>query len=428
MSKIYHGQYLDTIGDTYMQNKTNEGRKEHQHVFIIGSKSIGQYGGFESFVMNLLQQHENTPNIKYHVACKANGSGYMNLDKLFGAMKINNNEFSYCNAHCFMIPIPEKIGSAQAIYYDLKAFKWSCEYIEKNHISHPIVYILASRIGPFEKKYVDRIHNAGGLVYQNPDGHEDWRAKWSLMVRRYWKYSEKLAIKRADLVVCDSKSIEEYIKDEYRQFNPKTIFIAYGSHINPSSLSNDDSKYTNWLSDHKLSDRNFYTVVGRCVPENNFETIIKEFMLSKSKKDLAIITTDNQKMLDDMEQKLHYRKDKRIKFVGTVYDTELLTKIRENSYGYFHGHSVGGTNPSLLEALGATKLNLLYDVGFNREVAEDAALYWSLDEGNLAKLIDRADKLPTEKLEEFECRAKERIRKEYSWKNICNKYSEIFSL
>lgn len=116
-----------------------------------------------------------------------------------------------------------------------------------------------------------------------------------------------------------------------------------------------------------------------------------------------------------MDKKLHYKLDKRIKFVGTVYDQELLMKIRENSYGYFHGHSVGGTNPSLLEALGATKLNLLYDVGFNREVAEDAALYWSLDEGNLAKLIDIADKLPEEKIEELGKRAKRRIQEEYSW-------------
>ena len=74
----------------------------------------------------------------------------------------------------------------------------------------------------------------------------------------------------------------------------------------------------------------------------------------------------------ELDNKLHFSKDKRIKFVGTVYDKELLKKIRENAYAYFHGHEVGGTNPSLLEALGATKLNLLLGVGFNREVAEDA--------------------------------------------------------
>lgn len=405
----------------------NEAKEETiKHVYVLGGKSIGQYGGFESFLLNLLQQHKDNKNIKYHIACKANGDGYMNLEKLPGATKINNMEFSYCNAHCFMIRVPEKIGSAQAIYYDINALKWCCEHIENNHIEKPIVYILASRIGPFEKRYVKRIHMANGLVYQNPDGHEDWRAKWSPMVRKYWKLSEQYAVKYADLVVCDSKSIEKYIKEEYSQYKPKTTFIAYGSHINPSPLTDDDPKFVNWLNDHNLKLGSYFCMVGRCVPENNYETIIKEYMLSHTKKDLAIITTDNPKMLKEMEEKLHYKKDKRIKFVGTVYDTELLTKIRENACGYFHGHSVGGTNPSLLEALGATKLNLLYDVGFNREVAEDAALYWSLDEGNLAKLIDKVDKMDASKIEEFGIKAKKRIQDEYSWECIAEKYSNIF--
>ena len=87
---------------------------------------------------------------------------------------------------------------------------------------------------------------------------------------------------------------------------------------------------------------------------------------------------------------------------------------------------MGGTNPSLLETLGATRLNLLYDVGFNRKVAEDAALYWSLDEGNLAKLIDTADKLSKEKIEELGQKAKKRIQDEYSWEYIVDKYFEVF--
>jgi len=398
-----------------------------RHVYIIGSKSVGLYGGFESFVMNLLQQHKDNKSIKYHVACKANGEGYMDLTKLDGYTSINAHEFSYCNAHCFLVNVPEKLGPAQAIFYDIRALEWCCEHIEKNHIEEPIVYILASRIGPFEKPYVDRIHEAGGKVYQNPDGHEDWRAKWSPMVRKYWKFSEGLAVKRADLVVCDSKSIESYIREEYSQYKPNTTFIAYGSYIKPSALADDDPKYVNWLTEHNLKDKNFYTVVGRCVPENNFETMIREFMLSHSKRDLAIITTNNSKMLNELEQKLHYRKDKRIKFVGTVYDTELLPKIRENSCGYFHGHSVGGTNPSLLEALGATRLNLLYDVGFNREVAEGAALYWTKEEGNLAALIDRADRLTQEEIEAFGQKAKTRIKEAYSWEFIADEYKRIWN-
>lgn len=400
--------------------------KDKRHVYIIGAKSIGLYGGYESFILNLLQQHKDNINIKYHVVCKANGDGYMDLEKLPDAITINRNEFSYCNAHCFMIRVPEKIGSAQAIFYDISALRWCCEHIEKNHIEKPIVYILASRIGPFEKRYVKRIHRSGGFVYQNPDGHEDWRAKWSPLIRKYWKLSEQYAVKNADLVVCDSKSIEKYIKEEYSQYKPKTTFIAYGSYINPSPLTDDDPKFVNWLNNHNLKSGSYFCMVGRCVPENNYETIIREYMLSHTKKDLAIITTDNPKMRNEMEQKLHYKKDKRIKFVGTVYDQELLKKIRENAHGYFHGHSVGGTNPSLLEALGATKLNLLYDVDFNREVAEDAALYWSLDERNLAKLIDTVDRMEASKIDEFGQKAKKRIQDEYSWGYIADKYMDIF--
>lgn len=402
------------------------GEGKVRHVYIIGAKSIGLYGGYESFIMNLLREHKDNRKIKYHIACKLNGDGCMNLEKVPEAEKISDREFLYYNAHGFMVRVPEKLGAVQAIYYDINALRWCCEHIEKNRITHPIVYILASRIGPFEKRYVKKIHAAKGLVYQNPDGHENWRAKWNAVIKKYWKISERYAVKNADLVVCDSKSIEQYIKEEYCRYSPKTTFIAYGARITPSSLADDSAEYLSWLKTHGLVDGAFFCVVGRFVPENNFETIIREFMLSHTKKDLAIITTNNPKLLRELEKKYHYTKDSRIKFVGTVYDSELLTKIRENAYGYFHGHSVGGTNPSLLEALGATRLNLLYDVGFNREVAEDAALYWSLDRGNLARLIDEVDTMTEPELERFGKRAKQRIRDEYSWKYIADQYEDIF--
>ena len=154
--------------------------------------------------------------------------------------------------------------------------------------------------------------------------------------------------------------------------------------------------------------------------------MIAEYMKSKSKKDFAIITNVNKKFLDELEEKLHFRADKRIKFVGTVYDQELLMKIRENAYGYFHGHEVGGTTPSLLEALGSTDLNLLLNVGFNKEVAEGAALYWSKTDGNLAKLIDKADQMKDEERREFGVKAKKRIAEAYSWEFICGRYADVF--
>ena len=150
-------------------------------------------------------------------------------------------------------------------------------------------------------------------------------------------------------------------------------------------------------------------------------------MKSKSHKDFAIITNVNDKFLNELEEKLHFKSDKRIKFVGTVYNQELLKKIRENAYAYFHGHTVGGTNPSLIEALGSTDLNLLVDVGFNREVAEDCALYWSCDEGNLAKLIDKADLMNKEEIEEMGRKAKRRVAEEYTWDKICKQYESVFT-
>ncbi|MDX8420032.1 DUF1972 domain-containing protein [Stecheria sp. CLA-KB-P133] len=398
-----------------------------QHVFIIGSKGLGNYGGYETFVDKLTEYHQNGEGIKYHIACKENGKGAMDETKLIGAKTIDHNHFIYHNADCLKIHVPEKLGSAQAIYYDIEALKVFIAYCRSHHdVEHPIFYILACRIGPFIGKYVKQIHKLGGVLYVNPDGHEWKRAKWSKPVRKYWKESEKGMVKHADLLVCDSINIEKYIKEEYGQFHPKTTFIAYGADVKPSKLSNDDPAYTEWMKSKDLKSNEYYLVVGRFVPENNFETMIREFMKSHSTKDLAIITTRDDDFLASLDEKLHFKDDKRIKFVGTVYNQELLKKIRENAYGYFHGHSVGGTNPSLLEALGSTKLNLLLDVGFNKEVGEDAALYWNKEPGDLAALIDKADHLEKETIETYGQKAKKRIKDAYSWQFIADRYKEIF--
>lgn len=407
-----------------------------QHVFLVGAKSLGAYGGYETFVNKLTEYHQNNENIKYHVACKANGDGCMDETTLEGISNVKRNndgvvvEFTYQNARCFKVNIPN-IGSAQAIYYDVKALWMCCKYIKKYNIHNPIIYIMACRIGPFASYFQKKIHKLGGKVYLNPDGHEWKRAKWNTIIRKYWKISEQMMVKHCDLVICDSINIEKYIHESYdgkgiHNSNPKTTFIAYGAETRRSQLADNDAKFVEWINSKNLSPKNYYLVVGRFVPENNFEIMIREFMKSNTKKDFAIITNVNEKFLNELEEKLHFRSDRRVKFVGTVYDQELLMKIRENAYGYFHGHEVGGTNPSLLEALGSTELNLLLGVGFNREVAEDAALYWNKKDGNLAALIDTADGISEEKRVEYGRRAKQRIKDAYSWQFICNRYAEEF--
>ena len=386
-----------------------------QHVFLVGAKSLGAYGGYETFINKLTEYHQSNPDIKYHVAVKANGQGASVPD----GVKMVNGRYTYHNADCFQIKIPEKLGPAQAIYYDCAALKKSIEIIRDEGIEHPIVYIMTCRIGPFFNYFCRAIHKLGGRVFLNPDGHEWKRAKWSAPVRKYWKYSEKMMVCGSDLVVCDSKNIEKYIQQEYGVKN--TTFIAYGAETEPSKCS--EEKYEKWLSEKGLRRGEYYLIVGRFVPENNYETMIKEYMKSKTTKDFAIITNANPQLQNELEEKLGYQKDPRIKFVGTVYDQELLKKIREEAYGYFHGHEVGGTNPSLLEALGSTKLNLLLKIGFNEEVAEDSALYWTKDPGNLATLIDKCEGIDREELGK---KAKARIRTAYSWEYISGRYAEIW--
>ena len=397
-----------------------------QHIFIIGSKSMGAYGGYETFVNKLTEYHQNNEKIKYHVACKANGDGSTDESNLDGAVTINECEFEYHNAHCFKIKVPD-IGPAGAIYYDVAALKYCCKYIKENKIENPIVYILACRIGPFLAHYQKKIHKLGGKVYLNPDGHEWMRAKWSAPVRKYWKLSEQMMVKHSDYIICDSVNIEKYINESYGKYNPKTTFIAYGADTAKSTLQSCDEKVVNWYKEKDVTPGEYYLVVGRFVPENNYETMIKEFMKSDTDKDFVIITNNNgNPFYETLRRTTNMESDPRIKFVGTVYDQELLKKIREDAFAYFHGHEVGGTNPSLLEALATTNLNLLLDVGFNREVGEDGALYWSKENGNLAELINKADKMETSEIERMSALARKRIADCYSWEYICNKYENAF--
>ncbi|PLS23809.1 glycosyltransferase family 1 protein [Bifidobacterium imperatoris] len=382
-----------------------------QHVFVVGSKGIpGSYGGYETFVDRLTERHASEPGLKYHVACKSVSE---------------SGRFLYHNADCFRVRVPQ-IGPAQAIWYDVAALNECVRYIRANRIENPIVYVLACRIGPFAAHFERVIHKLGGKLYVNPDGHEWMRAKWSAPVRRYWKLSEQMMTKHADLMVCDSVNMERYIREEYAAYDPQTTFIAYGADARASELADDDPKLMDWFRDKGLSPKSYYLVVGRFVPENNYETMIREFMASSSKRDFALVTNVSDKFLEELKEKTHFDQDPRIKFVGTVYDRELLMKIREDAYAYFHGHEVGGTNPSLLEALASTDLNLLLGVGFNREVAQDAALYWSKEPGNLAALINSADAMTPDEIHALGVKAKQRIADAYSWQHIADQYKNVF--
>ena len=136
-----------------MDNRQSEKRYPSvRHVFIIGSKSIGQYGGYETFVDRLLLEHKGLNTVKYHVACKANGEGHMDESQLEGVEVLKRDkrgrvtEFEYNNAHVFKIDCPP-MGAAVALYYDKKAFDYCIDYCKHNQIGDPVFYVLTCRIG-----------------------------------------------------------------------------------------------------------------------------------------------------------------------------------------------------------------------------------------------------------------------------------------
>ncbi|MGU8009039.1 beta 1-4 rhamnosyltransferase Cps2T [Streptococcus suis] len=384
-------------------------------IYIIGSKGIpAKYGGFETFVEKLTEYKKST-DVQYYVACMRENSMKSGLTDDF---------FEYNGAKCFNVDVPN-IGPARAIAYDIIALNKAIAIAEENQDRAPIFYVLACRIGPFILNIKRRIEAIGGALWVNPDGHEWLREKWSYPVRRYWKFSERLMIKYADLVVCDSINIEEYIRRYYKKYNPVTKYIAYGTDVARSILTQDSKSVRAWYGEKQLVENNYYLVVGRFVPENNYETMIREFMKSSSKKDFVLITNVEQNAFYlKLKRETGFDKDSRIKFVGTVYDQELLKYIRENAFAYLHGHEVGGTNPSLLEALSSTKLNLLLDVGFNREVGEEGAIYWKKD--NLHNIIEESEQFSDQEIEKMNISSNLQVQSKFTWPFIVDEYEKLF--
>ena len=262
-----------------------------KNIFIIGSKGIpANYGGFETFVEKLTEL-KKSKEIKYHISCLAK----------------DNIEFYYNDARCFNVKVPN-VGAAKAVIYDIMALKKSLKYIEEKNINHAKIYILASRIGPFLGYYKRKANKLGVQVYLNPDGHEWKRAKWNSIIRWYWKISEKLMVKNSDLIICDSKQIEKYIKNDYIEYKPETTFIAYGANTDKSILRDTDEKLVEWTKKHNIKKKEYYLIVGRFVPENNYHLIIEEIMKSETKRELVIITNiEKNSFYEELKKKTNFK-------------------------------------------------------------------------------------------------------------------------
>ena len=394
--------------------------EEITHVFIVGSKGIpANYGGFETFVQELVRRRRSA-KLCYHIACS--------IDEVM--IPESRAVYYYEGVQCFTVPM-WSIGASRAVVYDLESLSFSAYYIRKEKVKNAVIYILACRIGPFMAHYRRVFDRLGARVFINPDGHEWERAKWNGPIKKYWKYSERKMVENAARIICDSLQIEKYIQESYGYAHPDTCFIPYGADIprlEGEELAEAGEEACRWLSAFGIGPGDYYLIVGRFVPENNYETMIREFMASRTTRKLLIITNiEKNRFYESLREKTGFESDMRICFAGTLYERKTLLMVRKLAYAYLHGHCVGGTNPSLLEAMGSTEVNLLFDVSFNREVGGDAALYWTHSPGSLSGLIHRTEAMDPRQRAALGAAAREVIARRYTWEKIVDEYEALFT-
>lgn len=383
-----------------------------KNIIIIGARGYKfNYGGWETFVTNLVKNTKDK-TVKYYIP---NLTHEKDKDQKVAIVD---------EVTCPYIYVPKQ-GFVTMFTFTIKAINYFIKYIRENHLENTVLVILGCKVGPLFPFWIPKLHKLKTKVIINPDGLEWKREKWAWWIKQCFKISERYSIKYSDYCVCDSNSILEYVKEKYPKYNTPATFIAYGAYENQKVNKNSTIKEL-WQK-YNISSKNYYLIVGRFIPENNYETMIKEFMKSKTKKDLVIICNlEKNKFYKSLQETTNFESDSRIKFIGSVYDQESLLYFRQHAYAYLHGHSAGGTNPSLLEALANTNVNILYDVSYNKEVGKESCFYFSKKENDLKKIITKVDKLTEKEQKQYGELAKKRIHESYTWDAITQKYLDLF--
>jgi len=256
-----------------------------------------------------------------------------------------------------------------------------------------------------------RYYPKKSIVITNMDGLEWKRTKYTRPVQRFLQYAEKLAIRHSDYYIADSPVIQEYLQDKY----PVTVkYISYGAEIMKTSNAEP-------LSMYGISRQNYFLLMARMEPENNIEMILDGFRESHSIKKCIIIGSTENKFGRYLVDK--YRNEQRIQFMGPVYDPVQVQSLTANAYLYFHGHSVGGTNPSLLEAMAARVLIAAHDNPFNSAVLTNDAYYFS-DTLEVRHIIDTLEPGVAEQV--MITNNLRKIENEFNWANIVDQYEQFF--
>ena len=249
----------------------------------------------------------------------------------------------------------------------------------------------------------------------NMDGLENKRSKFSPMVRRFLDWEEKMAVKYSHYLIADNMGIHDYYKEKYGK---ESKFLAYGADIH------DDFK-AEYLEEFGLKSEEYYILIARLEPENNIVMAIEGYLPSKENGRRPLIVVDKTNTPHGKELVEKYGNERNVEFVGGIYDFKKLDSVRHFSKAYFHGHSVGGTNPSLLEAMAAGCFIFAHDNIFNRAVLKENAFYYpSADK--VTEYLNRIDTIAEGSKIQYTARNIEVIRNEYSWESLIDKHEKYF--
>lgn len=355
-------------------------------VAVIGTVGVpAKYGGFETLVENIIGNN-CSQGIEYTVYCSSK------------SYKQRLNEYKGAKLKYVQL----KANGAESIPYDIISILRSLRHYE--------VLLILGVSGAIVLPFVKWI--CKGKIIINIDGLEHRRDKWSPKIRKFLKFSEKIAVRNADIVIADNKAIQDYVRDEY---NVKSELIAYGGDHVQCDVSQIQA---NVLLHYKITPNEYSFSLCRIEPENNVHITLEAFAKSR-KKLLFVGNWNNSEYGKYLLEK--YRSHKNIEMIASVYDLPTLNVLRSNCIFYIHGHSAGGTNPSLVEAMFFGVPIIAFDCEYNRESTGNQANYFK----NATQLTNLLDK-PIGEFKENAQSMAEIAKQRYRWANIASQYENLY--
>lgn len=369
---------------------TNHGDRRqpiHQQydLSIIGTAGLpAAYGGFETLAEHLVGHFATRRRIQVFCSTKVSSSEkriahYLNADLTYVHLKANGWQSTFYDAISLCL-------SARRSRVLLILGVSGCLFL-------PVIRLLAPRV----------------RIVTNIDGIEWKRAKWGPFARAVLRASENVAVRFSDVVIADNKGIQHHVSTQYRR---TSILIAYGGH---PALKNMEQT----SSDTRFAGGQYFLTICRIEPENNIHTILEAFRVTPSQRLVVVGNWLASKY--GQEQRAHYENLPNIQMLDPIYERPRLAALRKGARGCIHGHSAGGTNPSLVEAMADGMAVLAHDVSYNRYTTDDKALYWTTAEDLASLLVNLTD----DEVRRMAHEMSDIAARKYSWPQILAQYEAV---